>query len=394
MATSDYYIQDNSDIEDKKLGAAKGLYQAGNYSGALKLYLDMVNTGYSYKLNYEIGRCYNRLNQIDTALEYFLNSVSLESYKNPSYSFIGNIYSKKGNLEKAIEYWSTAFAYKPDDEAVCLNLATSYFSKNMKFHSVFFYQKYLQYAKDKTSSYYLDIKKSMSEFEKLGNEFYQKALTALKNQDNQTAVQALEYAINYLPTNFDINFLLAKVLMEDKMYLQALVYMKQAFVIDKKSLDVLQRLASIMIALGDFTGAYCCFKRILPLVINNQKEYLDVIQTIKRLEESFDGFSYQAHKDWADKYYEDNNYVLALMEYENCLIINPSMAQNLENRVEMLKMFLNPEERIIRLCMEKGNVFHSAGDYKKSNKYFSRILALSTADSYDYTIAKSRIVNV
>ena len=55
MATSDYYIQDNSDIEDKKLEAAKGLYLAGNYSGALKLYLDMVNTSYSHKLHYEIG---------------------------------------------------------------------------------------------------------------------------------------------------------------------------------------------------------------------------------------------------------------------------------------------------------------------------------------------------
>ena len=52
MATSDYYIKDNSTIENEKLEAAKGLYQSGNYSSALKLYLDMVNTSYSYKLNY------------------------------------------------------------------------------------------------------------------------------------------------------------------------------------------------------------------------------------------------------------------------------------------------------------------------------------------------------
>lgn len=394
MVNSDFYIQDNSDIADKKLEAAKGLYLIGNYSGALKLYLDMMNTDYSSKLSYEIGRCYYKLNQFDTALEYFLNSVSLDSYKNPSYSFLGNIYYKKENLGKAIEYWSTSFAFKPDDEAICLNLATSYFSKNMKFHSVCFYQKYLQYAKDKTTSYYIDIKKSMDEFEKLGNEFYQKSLISLQNQDRQTAIQALEYALNYVPTNFDVNFLLAKLYMEEKMYMQALVYMKQAFCIDKKSLDVLQKLSSIMIALGDFTGAYCCFKRILPLVINNQKEYLEVVKTIKQLEESFDNFSSQAHKDWGDKYYEDNNYVLALIEYENCLIIDPNLAQELENRVEMLKMFLNPEERIIRICMEKGGVFHSTGDYKKSNKYFSRIMALSAEDSYDYKIAKSRIVNV
>ena len=394
MANSDFYIQDNSDIGDKKLEAAKGLYLIGNYSGALKLYLDMVNTDYSSKLNYEIGRCYYKLGQFDSALEYFLNSVNLDNYKNPSYSFLGNIYFKKENLEKAIEYWSTSYAYKPDDEAICLNLATSYFSKNMKFHSVYFYQKYLRYAKDKTASYYLEIKKSMDEFAKLGNEFYQKALISLQNHDMETAKQALEYALNYVPTSFDVNFLLSKLYMEEKSYMQALAYIKQAFCIDKKSLDVLQRMSSIMMDLGDYTGAYCCFKRLLPLVINNQKTYLEVIKMIKQLEESFDGFSAQSHKEWGDKYYEDNNYVLALVEYENCLIIDPQMSKELNDRISMLKMFLNPEERIIRICMEKGGVFHSTGDYKKSNRYFSRIMSLAPEDSYDYKLAKSRIVNV
>ena len=64
------------------------------------------------------------------------------------------------NVSKAIEYWMTSYSYKPDDEAVCLNLATSYFSKEMKFQSMYFYQKYLKYAKDKTANHYIEIKKS------------------------------------------------------------------------------------------------------------------------------------------------------------------------------------------------------------------------------------------
>ena len=216
MANSDYYIQDNSDIEDKKLEAAKGLYQSGNYSGALKLYLDMVNTSYSFKLYYEIGRCYYKLNDFENAEKYFLNSISLQEYKNPSYVFLGNIYLKKQNLNKAIENWITSFSFKPDDENVCLNLATSYFSLEMKFQSLFFYQKYLKYAKDKTSTYYLDIKKSMDEFERIGNDFYQKAQKAILMKDNQTAIQALEYAVKNYPTSFDINFLLGKLCYEEK----------------------------------------------------------------------------------------------------------------------------------------------------------------------------------
>ena len=125
MTTSDYYIQDNSNIENKKLEAAKGLYQTGNYTGALKLYLDMAKTSYSHKINYEIGRCYYKLNNFDNAELYFCRSISLEEIKNPSYIFLGNIFYKKNNVSKAIDYWCKSYSYKPNDESVCLNLATS-----------------------------------------------------------------------------------------------------------------------------------------------------------------------------------------------------------------------------------------------------------------------------
>lgn len=394
MATSDYYIQDNSDIEEKKLEAAKGLYQVGNYSGALKLYLDMVNTSYSYKLNYEIGRCYYKLNDYDNAELYFLRSVSLENYKNPSYVFLGNIFYKKQEISKAIEYWCTSYSYKPDDESVCLNLATSYFSKDMKFQSVIFYEKYLKYAKDKTTNYYADIKKSIDDFARIGNDFYQKAIKAVSANDNQTAIQALEYAAKNCPTNFDINFLLGRLYFEEKQYMQAMIYLKQAHCLDPKSLDVLERLSAVMLALGDFTGAYCCLKRILPLVINNQKEYLEIIRSLKQLEDSFDALSYQGHEEWGDNYYNENNYHFALFEYENCIIIDGKLSDKIDEKIQKIRSFINPEERIIRLCFEKGLTFHSTGDFRKSNKYFSKIMSLADETSSDYKYAKARMVNV
>jgi hypothetical protein len=58
------------------------------------------------------------------------------------------------------------------------------------------------------------------------------------------------------------------------------------------------------------------------------------------------------------------------------------------------KLFLNPEERIIKTCMEKGAFFHSEGDFIKSNKYFSKIVTLANENSSEYKLAKSRIVNV
>ncbi len=394
MANSDYYIQDNSDIEDAKLEAAKGLYAAGNYAGALKLYLDMVNTSYSYKLYYEIGRCYYKLNDLENAELYFTRSTNLEHYKNPSYTFLGNIFHKLQNIEKAIENWAIAFSYKPDDEAVCLNLATSYFSKDMKFQSIFFYEKYLKYAKDKTSAYYTEIKNSIESFKTFGSECYQKAQRANAMQDKETAIQALELAVKNYPLNFDTNYQLGKLYFEQKEYLKASMYLKQAYCIDNKSLDVLDLLSNVMINIGDFTGAYCVMKRILPLVMNNQKVYLEIIKTIKPLEDSFDNLSIEGHKEWAEKYYSYNNYHFALFEYENCLIMDRNGSSDYSAIVQELKSFINPEDRIIKSCFERGTYSYSNGDYKQSNKYFSKIMILSKENSPEYRMAKSRIVNV
>lgn len=393
MAISDYYIQDNSDIENRKLEAAKGLYQTGNYAGALKLYLDMVNTSYSYKLYYEIGRCYYKLNDMINAELHFTRSVELEENKNPSYVFLGNIFYKRGDAKNAIEYWMRAFSFKPDDESVCLNLATSYFSKNMKFQSILYYEKYLKYAKDKSADYYLEIKKSIDGFKKISDECYAKAQKSISLKDTETAIQALEYSLKHYPVSFDSNYLLGRLYFDNKQYMQALIYLKQAYAIDNKSLDVLEKLSATMIILGDFTGAYCVLKRTIPLVLNNQKEYLNIVKTLKQLENGFNSFSSTGHKDWAIKYLDENNYHLALFEYENVSLIENTIDDDLRKIIDRLKTYLKPEEKIITTCMEKGGYSYSNGDYRLSNKYFTKVMTLANENTSEYRIAKSRIVN-
>ena len=394
MATSDYYVQDNADIEEQKLEAAKGLYRSGDYKGSLRIYLDLLTTNTSYKLYYEIGRCYYKLEDMLNAELYFNRSISLEEFKNPSYLFLGNIFYKRNDISKAIEYWITSYSYKPDDESICLNLATSYFSKEMKFYSLYYYEKYLQYAKDKTSSYYLEIKKSIEEFIKLGNDFYQKAQKAISMGDNITAIQALEYAVKNFPTNFDINHLLGKIYYQEKDYKNAKKYLEQAFCLDSKSIDILQKLSEVMINLGDFTGAYCCLKRIMPLVTNNQREYLNIIRATKEIETRFEDFNYEKHLNLAEEYYQNNNYNLALYEYENCIILNPQLNDEYGNIIQMIKSYLHPEEKIIKQCLEKGSYYYTNGEYRQANKYFTKIISLAKENSSEYKLAKARIENV
>lgn len=394
MVSSEYYIVDNSDLENKRLEAAKNYYSKGDYSSALRLYLDMLNTSHiSYKLYYEIGRCYYKLNDMLPAEEYFKKSIALESFKNPSYLYLGNIYYKKEDLKNAIENWVSAYAYKPDDEAVCLNLATSYFSKNMKFQSVFYYEKYLKYAKDRGKSY-STIKSSINRCNEIGKEFMQKAQRAISVRNYSEAIEYLTFAVKNMPISFDINLALGKAYLEENDNMHAMIFLKQALSLDNKSLDVLQKLASVFINLGDYTAAYCTMRRLLPLVIHNQAEYLKTLQLIKELNSTFDDLSYQGHREWADRYYEDNNYHMALLEYENCVILKDDLQGEIGDKIERIKTFIHPEARIIKACLEKGEALYENGEFVTSNKYYSKVMRLAGENTSEYRLAKSRVVNV
>ena len=102
MASSDFYIADNSDMENKKLEAARDHYKSGNYQAALKLYLSLLNANISFKLYHRIGKCYYKMGDTEQAEEFFKKSIGLESIENPSYFYLGNLFYKKNDLKNAI----------------------------------------------------------------------------------------------------------------------------------------------------------------------------------------------------------------------------------------------------------------------------------------------------
>ncbi|MBR1776115.1 tetratricopeptide repeat protein [bacterium] len=393
VSSSEFYTADNSNLETKKLEAASDHYKRGNYSAALRLYFSLLNTSASYKLYYRIGKCFYKMNQIDEAREAFEKSVELESYKNPSYAYLATLCYKNEDLKGAIYNWASVFAYKPEDENVCLNLATSYFSRGMKFQSVYYYEKYLKYASEHGQEY-STIKTSIDKCSQIGNELLQKAKLSISRGDNKSAIELLNFAIKNQPVSFDINYLLGSTYLLEKDNMRSMIYLKQAYCVNKRSAETLQKLASASTNLGDYTTAYCSMKRLLPLVMNNQSEYLKTLQMIKGLESSFDNKSHLGHKEWGDKYFEDNNYHFALIEYENCILLDESNRSIFSEKIERLKRFIHPEEGIIESCMEKGKTSYTKGDYRTSNKYFSKVMLLSEEGSPEYKLAKSRVVNV
>ena len=70
------------------------------------------------------------------------------------------------------------------------------------------------------------------------------------------------------------------------------------------------------------------------------------------------------------------------------------MAGKLTDKAYRIKSYINPEERIIKTCFEIGGTHYSNKNFKESNKYFTKIMNLSSKESSDYKFAKSRLINV
>lgn len=175
--------------------------------------------------------------------------------------------------------------------------------------------------------------------------------------------------------------------------MHAMIYLKQAYCINNKSVEALKMLTSVFINMGDYTAAYCSLRRILPLVINEQEEYLKTMQIIKELNSTFDEQSYIGHKEWGDNYFRENNFHFALFEYENCALLNDEMKNSLSPKIEKLKLFINPETHIVKTSLEKANSLYKEGNYTAANKYFSKVLLFSDSESQEYKLAKSKVTN-
>ena len=76
------------------------------------------------------------------------------------------------------------------------------------------------------------------------------------------------------------------------------------------------------------------------------------------------------------------------------MLLSEKMKEELGDTVKKIRQFIYPEESIIRTSLEKADTLYKKKDFETANKYFSKVITLSSPDSQEYKLAKSRVVNV
>ncbi len=393
MLDSGYRVEDNSDIENAVINAAKKHYNDGNYDLAIKLYLGLLNTGATTKLYLDVGLCYYKKKEYNSAIEYLSRSITLDNKNSLAYSYIGNCYFRKLDANKAIGNWTMARSISPKDETVCLNLAIAYFAKNMSYESIFYYDKYLKYSQNKETAQYKSIERNVNGLLIESNDNYVQAQRAELRNDSITAEKNYLAAIKKYPIVSEYHTSIGNLYYKIKQYDKAIEHYGYSLR-NHNSKDVVLNLAKSYEAIDDARSAYCFYKRYLNFTISTQSEYLELTKKVSSLKKQIDFYSSNVVLEIAKQHYENNEYYKALVEYENYVILKPESKDDYTETIKKIRSFTLPEQIITRKYLEKGKELLKTGEVEGAKRYFTEVMHLSNPKSNEYKLAKSKILNV
>lgn len=390
-----YSVEDNSDIEKSVIDAARKHFKDGNYDFAIKLYLGLLKTSASARLYFDVGLCYYKKSDYDSAIEYLTMAGNLDIRNSSAYSYLGNCYFRKLDAKNAIENWTIARSISPKDEFVCLNLAMAYFVKGMSYESVFYYQKYLKYSVNRETQQYLSIQKNMNELFETANDYYIQGERERARNEGILAEKNYKLAMKKYPVVSDYSYALASLYYDIKNYQDASIYYEISLrEHSQRDKDIVFRLADCYEKTNDYRMAYCFYNRYLRYSISSQNEYLEITKKMSGLKKLLDSSVVDITLELAKQYYNNNEYYKSLLEYENCVILDSDNKFEYEDTIRKLRSFINPESIVTRKYLEKGKELLMQGEKQGANKYFTEVLHLANPKSDEYRLAKSRIANV
>lgn len=389
-----YSVEDNADIETSIINAAKKHFKEGNYDAALKLYLGLLKTSASSKLYLDVGICFYKKGDFDSAIEYLTQSSQLDITNSLAFSYLGNSYFRKLDANKAIENWAIARSISPKDEFVCLNLAIAYFAKNMIYESILYYDKYLKYAQNKDTNQYKSIQKNINEQFRNANDLFIIGKNYLSKNEKNLALTYYLQAIKKYPIINEYSLAVADLYFEGRDYSNALHYYTYAFRNNSEVRNIYLKMAKCYEALNDYRLAYCFYNRYLKYIISVQDEYLLMLRKISNIKKFVDDSAVDITLELAKQHYKNNEYYEALTEYENLIILDSELKLDYIDDINKLKGFINAEDVITKNYLAKGNDLLVRGEIKGANKYFTEVMHLANPKSNEYKLAKSKLVNV
>ena len=385
MTRHDYWA--STSTHEYMRDRAKEYVAEQKFSDALLLYRELMATGVDPIIYYEAASCLYQLGDYINAADYLEKSVHLNDRRWSSFNLMGACYEKLGNTTRAIYAYTRARALKPDDTRITLLLAKLYSTKNMMFEATHLYSKFLQYSNDKRDENYRTVSRLLNEGRSSSDRNLMTANRAYSRKDLNSAKNSYQLATSNYPINYDANVGMARACHDTADYKNAIKYYLRALYINSRDSKILMQIAAEYSFLRDYTRAYCFIKRYLKTVVSNQTEYLNAMKNLKMLEPHIncDGITS------VESLYNNNHYLEAFYDCENIMILNEgNTPSDVRLKYQELEGMAYPEKTLSTLYNKTGLELYNSGKIKDANKFFTRVMEISTKDSEEYRLAKAK----
>ena len=385
MAPHDYWA--STSTHEYMRNRAKEYITEQKFSDALLLYRELMATGADSIVYYEAALCHYNLGTYIAAVELLEKSIQLNDRRWSSYNLLGACYEKLSQTDKAIYAYSRARGLKPDDTAVTLTLAKLYTSQKKTFEATYFYNKFLQYSKDKREENYRTVSRLLNDGRAASDRSLANASRAYGRQDYASAKTNYLQAVTAYPINPSANLGMARVCHDTADYNNAIKYFLRALFLNPKDSKILMQIAAEYSFLRDYTRAYCFIRRYLKTVVSNQTEYLSAMKNLKMLEPHINCNGITN----AENLYKSNQFLEAYYDFDNIIILNElNTSPDVRLRHQELESIIYPEITLSALYNKTGMELYKSGKFKEANKFFTRVMEISAKDTEEYRFAKAK----
>lgn len=339
---------ESSSIEN--INRAYDNYDKGKYQEALAI--AESNTQISSTSNGQvlIGNCYYKLNNKEKAITSWKKAISISPLEYSAYLNIGNELYKQKKINEAILNWHLASSIVPENPCINLNLANAYDKKENRILATKYFEKYLKYEKNTHSPEYVKIKHIFNNLT-AKIDFYAKKVEEYKLQKDIKTIAALYFKMISTYANLPAIYAnIAEIFIFDKNYEKALEFYKKVYLNFPYTPQIVLEIANIHYLLNQASYAYVYYKRVFDLVpegtsfSNKIKSKLSSLSSIVS-----DSEILNTHLEKAKVAESNNEYEIAIDEYENYIILSESEKPDIQQKIDKFKIFLNPEPFVINV---------------------------------------------
>lgn len=363
-------------------------YSAGSYRETLDL---LANDPILNKIPYVlvlIGNCYKNLSNTDKAMKYWYQSIETAPIEHAAFLNIGNILYSQKNENEAIKFWTQAYALKPEDPVVNLNLAVAYKTKGCRIKATKFFEHYLRFKTNEIDKEYLTIKENILTL-RAKVELYYRKLNEYKNNGDLKSISSLYVKMISVYANLPNAYInLANIFLIDKNYEKALEFFLIVYKNFSYNNQIVWNIANLYEMSGKKADAFCFYRRCEKLFKKNSTKYQQTLSKINAL--SYSAVTNAVKSDFINKAQElenQNLYEDALVEYENAYYSSIGEAPDIQEHIERLKKYIEPEPFVIAHLYNKINNYLNLKKYTACIEFCDRIILLAPINSRESLFA-------